>query len=140
MAKQFKVVRNSLLFIYILMLPFLFEAGVSIYNLIVQPEATNAYYSIPWIAGVLYIVYTYVKMPYAITLKENETLVFKSIFGEQEVPIKSLESLRTNFMKLTVSFRFEGGRIMMLYRIDNFKELLSFIKKRNKAFDTTYYR
>lgn len=140
MAKQFKVVRNSLLFIYVLMLPFLVEAGFSIYNLIVRPETSNAYYSIPWVIGVLYIVYTYLKMPYSITLKENEILVFKSIFGEKEVSIKSLESLRTNFMKLTISFRYNGGRIMMLHRIEDFKELLGFIKKRNKAFDTMYFK
>lgn len=140
MERQFKVVRNSLLFVYLLMLPFLVEAGVTIYNLLVRPEATNAYYGIPWVLGVLYIVYTYLKMPYSITLKENDSLVFKSLFGEKEVAIKSLESLRSNFMKFTISLRYKGGRIMMLYRIENFKELLGIIKKRNKNLDTTYFK
>lgn len=140
MEKEFKVARNSLLFVYLLMLPFLVEAGVTIYNLLARPEATNPYFSIPWVVGVLYIVYIYLKMPYSVTIKGNESLVFKSLFKEFEIPIKSLQSLRTNFMKFTLSFRYNGGRVMMLYRIENFRELLGFIKKRNKSFDTTYFR
>jgi len=135
MDKKYQVAKTSLLFIYLLMIPFLFEAGYYVYMLATKPGYQVYWYKTAWVIAVLYVITSYMKMPYAVTVKDENTLLFKSLFSEREIPIKDMAAVKTNVTRLTILFKHKYGRISMINRIENRKELISAIRKKKKSLD-----
>lgn len=132
MDKRYKVDRTSLLFIYFLMVPFIIQIGYYVYLLVTKPESYAAYKTL-FALVVLYIVIKYLKMPHAVTVKEGGTLLFETLFSKKEIPIKNLIAVKTNITRLTIFFKYKNGGITMVNRIENLRELIATVRKKNKS-------
>lgn len=132
MNKKYQVNRAVLLVTFMIMLLLVIWVGYYVSRLVIDADA-YAWYKTVIAMVVLYFFIKLLKMPHAVTITEENTLVFQSVFAKKEVPVKELIIVTPGFARIILSFKSKDSRIAMLNRIENFKELNNSIKRRKKS-------
>jgi len=85
-----------------------------------------------WLGVLLWLWYFYLRMPVAITWRDEGVLEFKSLLGSTAVPVGDCLAvtaplLSRGFVKLT----YKGGSLRLMGQMTGFYELLSTMKSHN---------
>jgi len=133
-VKTYRVLRLNLIFLYVL-LGFLTLIGVFVaYEGFVRPGAPSGmgYIEIVWFALVAWIWYFYLRIPVAITWRDEGVLEFKSPIRTTEVPVSDLIAIKAmplswGFIRIT----YNGGSLRLINQITGLYELIGAVKAQN---------
>jgi len=126
-VSEFKVVRASLVLQYLFLIPFLLAVIFLIPNVLPsEEEISGKLFLCIWSAGVLFMVYYSLKMPYKIMLdRTRHTLGFSSMLSTKHVEIGRIRSIKVNINGTFVVFAHDTGKIRMINRIQDFHPVVS---------------
>jgi hypothetical protein len=138
--KTYKVLRLNLIFLYAL-LGFLTSVGVVVgYEGFVQPGAPAALglIEIVWFAVVAWIWYFYLRIPVAVTWRDDEVLEFKSAIRTTAVPVGEIIAIKAvplswGFIRIT----YNGGSLRLMNQITGLYELIGAVKAQNPRVEIT---
>ena len=133
-VKTYKVIPVNLVFLYAL-LGFLTLIGVFAgYQGLVQPEAPGALrlIGIVWFGVLAWIWYFYLRIPVAITWRDEGVLEFKSPIRTIEVPVAEIIAIKSlplswGFIRIT----YKGGSLRLINQITGLYELIGAVKAAN---------
>jgi hypothetical protein len=138
--KTYKVLRLNLIFLYTL-LGLLTLMGVFVgYQGFLQPEAPAAlgFMEIVWLGVLAWIWYYYLRLPVAITWRDDEVLEFKGPFRTTEVPVRDIIAIKAvplswGFIRIT----FTGGSLRLMNQVTGLYDLIGAIKAQNPQVEIT---
>ena len=138
--KTYRVLRLNLIFLYVL-LAFLTLIGVLVgYQGLVRPEAPKAVslIEIAWFGVLAWVWFFYLRIPVAITWRDEGVLEFKSPIRTTEVPVADLIAnkampLSWGFIKIT----YNRGSLRLINQITGLYELIGAIKAANPRVEIT---
>ena len=131
--KIYRVLRLNLFFLYAL-LGFLTLVGVLVaYARFVLPGApAMGYIDIAWFAVLALIWYFYLRIPVAITWREEGVLEFKSPIRTTAVPVTEIIAIKAvplgwGFIRI----KYHGGSLRLMNQITGLYELIGTVKAQN---------
>ena len=140
LVKTYKVYNLSLVFVYV-MLVFLTLVGAwLVYRVLTSPEAAGPVNIViyVWLGVLAWIWYLYLKIPVAITWRDEGVLEFKSLIATTVVPVQDCLAIKApivsrGFIKLT----YRGGSLRLMSQMTGLYELIGAIKAGNPRVEIT---
>jgi hypothetical protein len=131
--KTYRVLRLNLIFLYAL-LGFLTLVGVVVeYTRFFYPGApAMGYIDIVWFAVVAWLWFFYLRIPVAITWREEGVLEFKSPIRTTAVPVDEIIAIKAvplgwGFIRI----KYHGGSLRLMNQITGLYELIGAVKAQN---------
>jgi len=132
--KTYKVVPLNLIFLYAL-LGFLTLIGVFVgYQGFKRPEALGALHliEIVWFVVLAWIWYYYLRIPVAITWREEGVLEFKSPIRTIAVPVDEIIAIKAVPLSWgVIRITYKGGSLRLINQITGLYELIGAVKAAN---------
>jgi hypothetical protein len=133
-VKTYKVIPLNLIFLYVL-LGFLTLIGAFVgYQGFMRPQTPGALrlIEIVWFGILVWIWYYYLRIPVAITWREEGILTFKSPIRTIEVPVDEIIAIKAvplswGFIRIT----YKGGSLRLINQITGLYELIGAVKAAN---------
>ena len=136
--KVYKLVKPVLVLLWAILI---FMAGIGVVVAVqgftaagAPPELKGI--SLLWLGIVLWIWYVYLKIPFEITLRDDNLLQFKSVIKTTVVAPGDIVSIKGTPLSLGfINVRHPGGTIRLLCQITGLYELIHTVKSLNPAME-----
>ena len=132
--KTYKVIPLNLIFLYAL-LGFLTLIGVFVgYQGFMRPQAFGALslIEIVWFVVLAWIWYYYLRIPVAITWREEGVLTFKSPIRTIKVPVAEIIAIKAVPLSWgVIRITYKGGSLRLINQITGLYELIGAVKAAN---------
>ena len=132
--KTYKVIPLNLIFLYALLGFLTLIAAFVGYQGLMRPQAMGAlrFIEIAWFVVLAWIWYYYLRIPMAITWREEGVLTFKSPIRTIEVPVAEIIAIKSlplswGFIRIT----YKGGSLRLINQITGLYELIGAVKAAN---------
>jgi len=137
-VKTYMVMRLNLVFLYAL-LGFLTLTGLFAgYQALIRANTPRAagFMALLWLGVLAWIWFFYLRVPVAITWREEGVLEFKSPIRTVEVPVQDLIAIKATplswgFIRVT----YKGGSLRLIAQITGLYELIGTVKARNPGIE-----
>jgi hypothetical protein len=139
-VKTYKVIPVNLIFLYTLLGFVTLVGAYAGYQGFMQPEAPAAVslIGIVWFGVLAWIWYFYLRIPVAITWRDEGVLEFKSLIRTIAVPVSDIIAIKAvplswGFIKIV----YNGGSLKLLNQITGLYELIGAVKAANPQVEIT---
>jgi hypothetical protein len=95
-----------------------------------QPH--RLWFTLVWCGFLGWIWYAYLRIPYTITWRDDDSLEFRSLIGRTQVPVRQIISLKaTPFTVGFISVKHQQGSLRIMSRMTGLYELIGRVKALN---------
>jgi hypothetical protein len=138
--KTYRVSMLTLVIVYII-LGFLTLFGVWLaYRAFTTPGAPGVvgFPAIVWLGVLVWIWQLYLRIPVAITWRDEGVLEFKSLIATTVVPVQDCLAIKATIMSRGfIKFKYKGGNLRLMGQMTGLYELLGTVKAHNPQVEIT---